>query len=296
VETEEEFRSKKKEEFARNDPSLTEDQLNDLVQSAVDVRNSASKSDEPTAYSWLDQLPPEYQPPGRKLAEGSSRLIEGGGPRTYTGRGLVDSRGYFVRNPDGSVKTLYGPNDVQSVWRGIPYQDKKEIAKYMKAFGVYGGSSPSLNLDQLEDFNAFARVLYTANNEGRTWDVALDTLAKRYQEMPKPTGRIYKPTSIADIRRAMQAQATSILGRGLTPQEAKPLAQRIQQQETRQQTMASGQQPTSTSTLIEQGVQKDFAPEAQAFNFARFAQSALGYAGSSAGAQPDVELETMGGM
>lgn len=94
----------------------------------------------------------------------------------------------------------------------------------------------------------------------------------------------------------MQAQATSILGRGLTPQEAKPLAQRIQQQETRQQTRASGEQPTSTSTLIEQGVQKDFGAEAQAFNFARFAQSALGYAGSSAGAQPDVELETMGGM
>ena len=136
----------------------------------------------------------------------------------------------------------------------------------------------------------------TANNEGVSWDRALDTLAKRYQEMPKPTGRTYKPTSIADIRKAMQAQATSILGRGLPPKEAKPLAQRIQQQETRQQTMASGEQPTSTSTLIEQGVQKDFASEARAFNFARFAQSALGYAGSSAGAQPDVELETMGGM
>jgi hypothetical protein len=272
------------------------------VISAVDIRmdawrrRSATPGQDQGAYQWLDQLPPEYQPPGRMLAEGSSRLIEGGGPRTYTGRGLVDSRGGFVRNPDGSVKTLYGANDVQSVWRGIGYPERKQIAEYMKAFGVYGGSSPSLNLDQLQDFNAFARVLYTANNEGVSWDRALDTLAKRYQEMPKPTGRTYKPTSIADIRKAMQAQATSILGRGLTPQEAKPLAQRIQQQETRQQTMASGEQPTSTSTLIEQGVQKDFAPEAQAFNFARFAQSALGYAGSSAGAQPDVELETMGGM
>jgi hypothetical protein len=166
----------------------------------------------------------------------------------------------FVRNPDGSVKTLYGPNDVQSVWRGIPYQDKKEIAKYMKAFGVYGGSSPSLNLDQLEDFNAFARVLYTANNEGRTWDVALDTLAKRYQEMPKPTGRTYKPTSIADIRKAMQAQATSILGRGLTPQEAKPLAQRIQQ--TRDSSANNGIRPTANQHIHPHrtGSAKGFCP------------------------------------
>lgn len=257
-------------------------------------RANAPTAEEQTAYQWLDDLPPEYLPPERQIA---SPLAQYPGQRFgYTGRGLVDSRGQFVRNPDGTIKDLYGPTDVQSVWRGIGYPERKQIAEYMKAFGIYGGSSPSLNLDQLQDFNAFARVLYTANNEGVSWDVALETLAGRYQELPKKTAAVYKPTSIADIKRIMQQQATSILGRGLTPQEVKPLAQRIQQQEVRQQTMASGEQPTSTSTLIEQGVQKEFSAEAQAFNFAKFAQSALGYAGSMAGAQPDVELETTGGM
>lgn len=262
-------------------------------------RGNVATTEDQGAYQWLDDLPPEYIPPGRMITGAGDRVSRMTGQPSagyYTGRGLVDSRGGFVKNPDGTIKTLYGPTDVQSVWRGIAYPERKQIAEYMKAFGIYAGSTPSLNLDQLQDFNAFARVLYTANNEGVSWDLALEKLAARYQELPKKTAAAYKPTSIADIKRIMQQQATSILGRGLTPEEAKPLAQRIQQQEVRQQTMASGERPTSTSTLIEQSVQKQFAPEAQAFNFAKFAQSALGYAGSTAGSQPDVELETMGGM
>lgn len=305
METEEQARARIEAEVLADDAysGLTATDID--VISAVDARmaqwrtGNKSTSEDQGAYQWLDDLPPEYMPPGRMITGAGDRVSRMTGQPSagyYTGRGLVDSRGGFVKNPDGTIKTLYGPTDVQSVWRGIAYPERKQIAEYMKAFGVYGGSTPSLNLDQLQDFNAFARVLYTANNEGVSWDLALEKLAGRYQELPKKTAAAYKPTSIADIKRIMQQQATSILGRGLTPEEAKPLAQRIQQQEVRQQTMASGERPTNTSTLIEQGVQKQFAPEAQAFNFAKFAQSALGYAGSAAGAQPDVELETMGGM
>lgn len=298
TETEEQARARIEAEVRANPlyENASELEIDYAIQAGLTNWRSANapEEDKQTAYQWLDDLPPEYLPPERQIA---SPLAQYPGQRFgYTGRGLVDSRGQFVRNPDGTIKNLYGPTDVQSVWRGIGYPERKQIAEYMKAFGIYGGSSPSLNLDQLQDFNAFARVLYTANNEGVSWDVALETLAGRYQELPKKTAAAYKPTSIADIKRIMQQQATSILGRGLTPQEVKPLAQRIQQQEVRQQTMASGEQPTSTSTLIEQGVQKEFSAEAQAFNFAKFAQSALGYAGSMAGAQPDVELETTGGM
>lgn len=305
METEEQARARITAEVSA-DPSFqgliaTDPDFISAVELRMDAwrRDSATPDQERSTYDWLDDLPAEYQPPGRMISTPAagdrvSRMTGQPSAGYYTGQGLVNSRGGFVKNLDGTTKKLYGPNDVQSIWRGIGYPERKQIAKYMKDFGVYGGSSPSLNLDQGQDFTAFARVLYTANNEGVSWDLALDTLAKRYQEMPK--GKTYKPTSIADIRKAMQAQATSILGRGLTPEEAKPLAQRIQERETRQQTRKSGDQPTSTSTLIEQEVQKDFASEARAFNFARFAQSALGYAGSSAGAQPDVELETMGGM
>lgn len=305
METEEQARARIEAEVLAN-PSYEGLSPDDPeVVASVDARMAAwrrgnvATTEDQGAYQWLDDLPPEYIPPGRMITGVGDRVSRMTGQPSagyYTGRGLVDSRGGFVKNPDGTIKTLYGPTDVQSVWRGIAYPERKQIAEYMKAFGIYAGSTPSLNLDQLQDFNAFARVLYTANNEGVSWDLALEKLAARYQELPKKTAAAYKPTSIADIKRIMQQQATSILGRGLTPEEAKPLAQRIQQQEIRQQTMASGERPTSTSTLIEQSVQKQFAPEAQAFNFAKFAQSALGYAGSTAGAQPDVELETMGGM
>lgn len=288
-----------RQQLLEADPSLVTNPelLEFYVQSAIISRNAAKKSDEPTSYEWLDQLPPEYIPPSRTIEAGDrvSRMTGQDGFGTYSGRGLINSRNQLERNADGTVKNLYGAADVQSIWRGIKYEDKKLIANYMKAFGVYRGSNPSLNLDQVEDFNAFARVLYTANNDGRTWDVALETLAKRYQEMPMPKGKAYKPTSIADIKRIMQQQATSILGRGLTKQEVNPLARQIQGQETRQQTRASGERPTSTSTLIEEGVQKQFAPEIQAFNFAKFAERAIGSAGSGAGVQSDPELEAVDG-
>ena len=276
----------------RADPAYAGAEQSD-IDAAVEVRLQAwrnTQTPEGTTgmYEWLNQLPANYRPPLRGAIEAPRGI--------YGGRGLVDTSGRFVRDDNGNIKELYGADDVQSIWRGIAYEERKEIAQYMKAFGVYGGSKPSLRLDQLEDFNAFARVLYTANNEGVSWDRALELLAKSYNEQPKKLGPTYRPTSIADIRRAMQQQAQNLLGRGLTRQEAKPLAQRIQQRETSQQTMRGAEQPVSTSTLIEQGVQKEFGSEIQAFNFARFAQSALGAAGSGAVVRPDVELETMGGQ
>jgi hypothetical protein len=235
-------------------------------------RTGNASTDDTGMYNWLDDLPPEYQPPGRTISGASPG--GGGGSVTYTGRGLVDSRGGLVRNPDGTTKVLYGPTDVQSIWRGIGFEERKQIASYMKAFGVYGGSTPSLNLDQLQDFNAFARVLYTANQEGASWDVALETLAKRYQDLPKK-GSGYKPTSIADIKRAIQKQSTDLLGRELTPEQVKPLAQRVQQRETTVQTQGGAEQPQSTSTIIENRLKKEFKPEEEAFGIASYIEQML---------------------
>ena len=241
-------------------------------------RTGNASTDDTGMYNWLDDLPPEYIPPDRTatLAGGDriSRMTGQPSMGRYTGRGLVDSRGGFVKNPDGTTKVLYGPTDVQSIWRGIGFEERKQISSYMKAFGVYGGSTPSLNLDQLQDFNAFARVLYTANQEGASWDVALETLAKRYQDLPKK-GSGYKPTSIADIKRAIQKQSTDLLGRELTPEQVKPLAQRVQQRETTVQTQGGAEQPQSTSTIIENRLKKEFKPEEEAFGIASYIEQML---------------------
>lgn len=298
METEEQFKSRVRAEYIaanlykQGDPDL------EVAVNAAWANRSDTSAETTEAYKWLDQFPSDYMPPPRISDVGPDRVSRMTGQPSmsrYVGTGLVNSRGALSRNIDGSVKKYYDAQDVQSVWRGIAYTQKREIADYMKAFGVYGGGKPSLNLDQVEDFNAFARVLYTANGEGRTWDVALETLAKRYQDSPKKLGTAYKPTSIADIKRVIQDQVTNILGRGLTAEELVPFAQRVQKQETRQQTGSSSEKPTATSTLIEEGVQKQFAPEIQAFNFAKFAQSALGSLGSGAGVASDPELEAVNG-
>ena len=92
-------------------------------------RTRNASTDDTGMYNWLDDLPPEYQPPGRTISGASPG--GGGGSVTYTGRGLVDSRGGLVRNPDGTTKVLYGPTDVQSIWRGIGFEERKQISRYM---------------------------------------------------------------------------------------------------------------------------------------------------------------------
>jgi hypothetical protein len=254
------------------------------IDAAVEARLSVwrtgkTSTDDTGTYNWLDDLPPEYIPRDRvAAAAGGDRISRMTGQPSlgrYSGRGLVDSRGGFVKNPDGSTKVLYGPTDVQSIWRGIGFEERKQISSYMKAFGVYGGSTPSLNLDQLQDFNAFARVLYTANQEGTSWDTALETLAKRYQDLPKKGGTGYKPTSIADIKRAIQQQASDLLGRELTPEQVMPLAQRVQQRETTVQTQSSAQRAPSTSSIIENKLKKEFKPEEEAFGIASYIEQML---------------------
>jgi hypothetical protein len=246
------------------------------------------------------ELPEGYSPPPRTVITGTSEPgAQGRRPIVgqLTGRGLVNQFGEIEKLPNSqNIREEYTDDEIRFEWLGLPYEVRKKYIEQFQEIGIISKRQVlDPNLTGNTELAAFSSVLANANIEGRTWRAVLPIIASRAKNLGTDSPR-YRPTSIADIRRATQAQATSILGRGLTPEESKPLAQRIQERETRQQTRKSGDQPTSTSTLIEQEVQKDFGAEAQAFNFARFAQSALGYAGSSAGAQPDVELETMGGM
>jgi len=109
-----------------------------------------------------------------------------------------------------------------------------------------------------------------------SWDAALDLIAKRSKDLPsKNIGRVYKPTNIADIKRAIQKQSTDLLGRELTPEQVKPLAQRVQQRETTVQTRGGAEQAPSTSTIIENRLKKEFKPEEEAFGIASYIEQML---------------------
>lgn len=246
-------------------------------------RASKNAADEDKAYEWLTQFPPGFKPgPRRQYVGDRVQRMTGQSPfAVLPSNALIDANGNPVRNPDGTTKNMYGPDDVQGILRGMPYEMRRQVATVMKNLGVYGNSSPSANIDQLVDFNAFARVLYTANQEGVSWDSALDIIATRLQQLPQ-SGRtkVYKSTSIADLKRAIQDQASKLMGRGLTQEELMPLAQRIQKQEIatarRADQKGATEEAPQTSTLVEQGVTKNFQTEIDTERFAAFMGSIFG--------------------
>lgn len=238
--------------------------------------SAAAQTDETKPYQWIDQFPPGFRPQPRGL-----RSTDGARGGMFGGRGLVNADLQFERNADGTIKEMYGPDDVQGILRSLPYTQRRQIATIMKGLGIYGTSAPSANIDQLVDFNAFARVLYTANQEGITWDRSLDLIASRINELPLGTrSKTYQSSSIADIKRAIQDQARSLLGRELGATEIAPLAKQVAQQEIATARKAdqpgATQQPTATTTIIERQLGKQSGPEADAYKAAQFIEKILG--------------------
>lgn len=211
------------------------------------------------------QLPPGFRPGARATKTESM----------YSGPGLVDEYGNILKNRDGTIKEKYGDADIL-LWYNLPFSTRKRYGDLFKKMGLYGRSSPSPTYDQDNDLTVFASVLNTANIEGKTWRAVLPVIQERVKATtPAGTGTRYRPSALSDIQVVLQQEAREALGRELTTEETTPLSQRIQRQETRQQTGNLPEQPIATTTLIQQGVRKRFGAEADAFKAAQFIEEIL---------------------
>lgn len=210
------------------------------------------------------QLPPGYTPPSRLVRTDVSGGMAISNLSPYEGRGLVDQGGRPELRPDGTVREQYLDSDIRYEWLQLPFSVRQQYVdrfKEMKLISKNQRLDP--NLVGNVELQAFSSVLYSANVEGRTWRAVLPIIAARSKMLPGD-GKVYKPTSIADIQAAIQTQARTELGRELRGKESRTLAERVQKQEVKQQAKA-GEQPTSTATLIEQGLQKKFGAEAESY-------------------------------
>jgi len=220
------------------------------------------------------QLPEGYNPPARQAIMGTTQGPTGTRPvvSQFTGRGLVDENGRIATKPDGTTREQYRDDEIRYEWLSLPFSVRQQYVDRFKQLNLIRKTQrldPSLAGNV--ELAAFATVLSAANLEGRTWRAVLPVIANRVKSLGLDSdgGSKWKPTSIADIQAVIQSQAQKELGRELQVSEAEPLAARIQRQEARQRTKP-GEQPTSTQTLIEQGVQKQFGAEADAMKAANF--------------------------
>ena len=214
------------------------------------------------------QLPPGYVQPPRQAITTTQQGPTGIRPvvSTYTGMGLVDENGRLSKKPDGTIREQYTDEEIRYEWLQLPFAVRQRYIDRFKEIGIISKRQKlDPNLVGNVELSAFATVLQSANVEGRTWRAVLPVIAARAKTLGlgDDGASKWKPTSIADIQAVIQSQAQKELGRNLQVSEAQPLAARIQRQEAAQRTKP-GEQPTSTQTLIEQGVAKQFQPEADA--------------------------------
>lgn len=226
------------------------------------------------------QLPAGYVPPARQAITATRQGPTGVTPivSTFTGRGLVDENGRVERTPQGAIREEYRDDEIRFEWFNLPFSVRQNYVNRFKDLGLISKRQKlDPNLVGDAEVAAFASVLANANIEGRTWRAVLPIMASRAKALglggdgqPK-----FRPTNIRDIEQATQEQARAVLGRELQMGEVQPFAARVQQQEMRQR-QQQAQQPAGTRTLIEQGVQKQFGPEADAYRAAQFIDVILG--------------------
>lgn len=226
------------------------------------------------------QLPEDYKQPPRDAITTIRRGPTGATPiiSRYTERGLVDQNGLLERDKDGNPRTQYLDSEIKLEWFSLPFAVRQNYVNRFKEIGLITKRQKlDPNLIGDVELSAFSAILANANIEGRTWRAVLPIMASRAKALglgDDGTPR-FKPTNIRDIERVTQEEARATLGRELQTSELQPFAARVQRQEVRQRQQQT-QEPAATSTLIEQGVEKQFGAEADAYKAAQFIQKILG--------------------
>ena len=207
------------------------------------------------------------------------------------------------RTSSGYTPLYY--EDSADLINSFGYEKIAEIQNRLVKAGLLGNKYALGRVDNATR-NAWIDLLSQANRipapGGTTsvdWNTALNIATTN---PPSGTGKLPpKVSNPADILKVARQVSRNLLGRE-DDTILNDIVQAFQRSQVREQTgqlrMKDGMRVDTPGleAFAERKIQQAAGPEAQAFNFARFAQSALGYAGSSAGAQPDVELETMGEM
>jgi len=221
------------------------------------------------------QLPIGYVPPPRQAITTTRQGPTGVTPivSTFTGRGLVNENGIVEKDPkSGAIREEYKDEEIRYEWFSLPFAVRQNYVNRFKDLGLITKRQKlDPNLVGDAEIAAFSSVLANANIEGRTWRAVLPIMASRAKALGlgnDGTPR-FKPTNIRDIERVTQEEARATLGRELQTSELQPFAARVQRQEVRQRQQQT-QEPAATSTLIEQGVEKRFGPEADAYRAAQY--------------------------
>ena len=199
-----------------------------------------------------------------------------GGRTVYQGPLLVDENG-IVRRPQYDLNPLTDSNTILLELIKNPTQ-YKYFTNLLQTRGYYGNSKPSTNRVDSVDRSAMAEFLNNvANANGVTYKTAFQILEGTPQLQGSgnkaPSVRVTSPD---DLKVVFRKASTDLLGYEIDDATAQKFANTYQQMQiTEAQKQAAGGVFTSAaspSTVAEQQILKQFAPEAQSFAAGNYAE------------------------
>ena len=206
---------------------------------------------------------------GRTVSKTTNAPVEG----TYTGfrAGTITPYGTLQRTPK------YFERDVDLIAK-LGREQIAIVQAQMKRAGVISSNYRAGIADDVTKAG-FKTLLEQANNSGADWR---STLAVLEATPAGGTGKLPpKVSNPDDLKRIIQQSAQYVLGRDLDDVAADQLVRTYQQMQVKQQTTGFTSNGMRTDlpdaqTFAQKRIEKQAGPEAQAYKFAKFADSIFG--------------------
>lgn len=227
-------------------------------------------------------LPTTYSFEKRKVVSGTEALIgtePAYDPKYFTKRGtslyysgpkLVNEKGVIDRDAYGGSSEKLNTEAYQFIASISNVAERRAFLNELYDRGLYGSSKPSVSMFDTQDREAVGMYLLTMDRYGVTASAGRGLFRQEY-----PGGQVGRKVSIRvtakeDIDKVVREESLRLLGRSLTPQEAREAIQYVQTQQV--QRASAGMDVPQLTTQAEMAVQQGRGTEVAVQGAARMAQ------------------------
>lgn len=203
---------------------------------------------------------------GRRVSQTTGLPV----PETYTGFTGQQLRGQADRPQLTNVPPRYFDGDEDMI-ATFSREQIADIQGKMKKAGILGKYRVGVADDATVD--AFKEVLAQANRELSNWDVGLKVLQQG--AVGGGGGLPYRVSSPDDLRTVVQDSSRVVLGRVADPEFTNRVVKAYQDVQMREQTAPTTVKAPQADVFAEKQIKKRFGAEADAYEFAKFADIIL---------------------
>lgn len=236
----------------------------------------------PTQDTGTFSLPTTYSFEKRKVAASTEALIgteavydpkyftKRGTDLYYSGPKLVDQNGVISRDAYGGSSEKLNTEAYQFLASISNPSERRAFLNELQDRGLYGGSKPSKSMFDSQDREAVGMYLLAMDRYGVTAGAGLGLFRQEYPGGQGGGKVSIKVTAKEDIDKVVREESLRLLGRSLTPQEAREAIQYVQTQQV--QRASAGMDVPQLTTQAGMAVQRGRGMEVAVQGAARVAQ------------------------